>query len=55
VLGLVGAGGIGLELKVAMDMFDYPTAATIILMIFGLVVIVEQVGAHTRTRVMDGH
>lgn len=55
VLGLVGAGGIGLELKVAMDMFDYPTAATIILMIFGLVVIVEQLGAHTRTRVMDGH
>jgi phosphonate transport system permease protein len=28
VLGLVGAGGIGLELKVAGNMFDYPTAAT---------------------------
>ena len=29
VLGLVGAGGIGLQLKVAMDMFDYRQAATI--------------------------
>ena len=55
ILGLVGAGGIGLELKVAMDMFDYPTAATIILMIFGLVVIIEQAGTHTRKRVLDGH
>jgi phosphonate transport system permease protein len=55
ILGLVGAGGIGLELKVAMDMFDYPTAATIILMIFGLVVIIEQAGAYTRKRVLDGH
>ena len=55
VLGLVGAGGIGLELKVAMDMFDYPTAATIILMIFALVVVIEQAGNHTRKRVLDGH
>ncbi len=55
VLGLVGAGGIGLELKVAMDMFDYPTAATIILLIFGLVVIIEQAGNYTRKRVLDGH
>ncbi len=55
VLGLVGAGGIGLELKVAMDMFDYPTAATIILMIFGLVIIIEQAGSYTRTRVLNGH
>ena len=38
ILGLVGAGGIGIELKVAMDLFDYPRAATIILMIFALVV-----------------
>lgn len=54
VLGLVGAGGIGLELKVAMDMFDYPTAATIILMIFGLVVLVEYAGSRSRERVMGG-
>jgi phosphonate transport system permease protein len=52
ILGLVGAGGIGLELKVAMDMFDYPTAATIILMVFALVMVVEQVGAWARGRVI---
>ncbi|MCI0755131.1 phosphonate ABC transporter, permease protein PhnE [Teichococcus vastitatis] len=54
ILGLVGAGGIGLELKVAMDLFDYPTAATILLMIFALVVAVEQAGAWARRRVLGG-
>lgn len=53
ILGLVGAGGIGLELKVAMDLFDYPTALTIILMIFGLVVLVEQAGAAVRARIVN--
>lgn len=54
ILGLVGAGGIGLELKVAMDLFDYPRAATIILMIFVLVVFVEQIGSLVRGRVIEG-
>ena len=54
ILGLVGAGGVGLELKVAMDMFDYPTAATIILMIFVLVLAVEQVGSFARKRIIEG-
>jgi phosphonate transport system permease protein len=54
VLGLVGAGGIGIELKVAIDMFDYPSAMTIILMIFALVVAVEQAGSFVRTRVIQG-
>ena len=31
ILGLVGAGGIGIELQVSMDMFRYDEAATIIL------------------------
>jgi phosphonate transport system permease protein len=52
VLGLVGAGGIGIELKVAFDLFDYSTAATIILVILALVVTVEQAGAHLRRRVI---
>jgi phosphonate transport system permease protein len=54
ILELVGAGGIGLELKVAMDLFDYRTAATIILMIFVLVVVVEQNGSLVRSRVIEG-
>ncbi|THB72857.1 MAG: phosphonate ABC transporter, permease protein PhnE [Desulfobulbaceae bacterium] len=52
VLGLVGAGGIGIELKVAMDMFEYQTAATIILSIFLLVIAVEQFSITIRSRFM---
>jgi len=52
VLGLVGAGGIGIELKVAMDMFAYGQAATIILSIFILVLLVEQASAWLRRRIM---
>ena len=48
ILGLVGAGGIGIELKVAMDLFQYETAALIILLIFCLVVTVEQVSNRLR-------
>lgn len=54
ILGLVGAGGIGIKLKVAMDLFDYPRAATIILMIFALVVIVEQASSLVRGRIIEG-
>lgn len=52
ILGLVGAGGIGLELKVAMDFFDYPTAMTIMILIFALVLTVERVGARLRARIL---
>lgn len=52
VLGLVGAGGIGIELKVAMDLFEYPTAATIILCIFALVLVVERVSSSLRQRIL---
>jgi phosphonate transport system permease protein len=52
VLGLVGAGGIGIELKVAMDLFDYPTAATIIICIFALVLAVERLSGSLRRRIL---
>lgn len=54
VLGLVGAGGIGIELKVAMDFFDYQLAMTIILMIFVLVLLVERLGSVARRGILDG-
>ncbi|MCK7614582.1 phosphonate ABC transporter, permease protein PhnE [Roseibium sediminicola] len=54
VLGLVGAGGIGIELKVAMDFFDYQLAMTIILMIFVLVLLVERLGTIARGRILEG-
>jgi phosphonate transport system permease protein len=41
-LGLVGAGGIGVDLKVAFDLFNYDEALTIILMMLVLVIAVEQ-------------
>ncbi len=52
VLGLVGAGGIGVELKVAFDLFAYRTAATIIIVILLLVIAVEQTGSWLRRRLI---
>lgn len=52
VLGLVGAGGIGIELQVSMDLFRYDEAATIIIAIFLLVIAVEQASAALRRRVI---
>ncbi len=52
VLGLVGAGGIGMELEVALTFFNYQEAASIILCIFVLVLLVEQASAALRRRVI---
>jgi phosphonate transport system permease protein len=52
VLGLVGAGGIGSELATSMEMFRFDQAATIILMIFVLVLGVEKVSSHIRQALM---
>lgn len=41
ILGIVGAGGIGMELKGRWDVFDYGHVATILLAIFVTVVVLE--------------
>lgn len=41
VLGIVGAGGIGMELKGRWDLFDYSHVATILLVIFLTVMLIE--------------
>lgn len=41
VLGIVGAGGIGMELKGRWDLFDYDHVSTILLAIFITVVLLE--------------
>lgn len=41
VLGIVGAGGIGMELKGRWDLFDYGHVSTILLIIFISVVLLE--------------
>lgn len=51
-LGLVGAGGIGVDLKVAFDLFNYDEALTIILMLFALVMIVEQGSSWIRSKLI---
>lgn len=52
VLGLVGAGGIGIELKVAMDLFNYDVASTIILSVFVLVLVVESTSTYLRSKII---
>lgn len=50
VLGLVGAGGIGQDLKHAVDLLDFSSVATIILIILGMVTAVDQLSAWLRRR-----
>ncbi len=51
-LGLVGAGGIGVELSTAMRLFRYDQAAAIILVILVVVVIFEQISSSIRKRII---
>ncbi|WP_018690440.1 phosphonate ABC transporter, permease protein PhnE [Ahrensia kielensis] len=52
VLGLVGAGGIGIVLQGAIDTFNWPEAATVLLAIIALVVIGEFIAAFLRSRIL---
>ena len=54
VLGLVGAGGIGIELATSMTLLRYDEAATIILAILVVVVLFERVSSAIRRRVLGG-
>lgn len=51
-LGLVGAGGIGVELSSAMRLFNFDEAAAIIIVILVVVVGFEQISAVIRRRVI---
>lgn len=50
ILGLVGAGGIGLELTTAMQLYDYGYMFAIILSIIVLVTIIDRLSAVIRKR-----
>ncbi|WP_310620578.1 phosphonate ABC transporter, permease protein PhnE [Flexibacterium corallicola] len=52
VLGLVGAGGIGVLLQGAIDTFNWQEVATILLAIIALVVIGEVVAAWLRRKIL---
>jgi phosphonate transport system permease protein len=53
-IGLVGAGGIGIELSTSMSLLRYDEALTIILAIFVVVLGVERFSAALRRRVLEG-
>ena len=52
VLGTVGAGGIGMELKGRWDLFDYDHVATILLIIFITVVVLEAFSQKLRNKTL---
>ncbi|MEV5069305.1 phosphonate ABC transporter, permease protein PhnE [Microbacterium sp. LMI12-1-1.1] len=51
ILGLVGAGGIGLELTTAMRMYDYGHLCAIVICIIVLVTAIDQGSAFIRRRI----
>lgn len=52
IIGIVGAGGIGVELKGRFEMFHYQHVATILLAIFITVVALEHLAGRLRKKVM---
>jgi phosphonate transport system permease protein len=52
VLGVVGAGGIGQELKNSMDLLDFPRLLSIILIILVMVTAIDQLSAWLRQRLV---
>lgn len=52
VIGVVGAGGIGIELKGRYDMFDFGHLSTILVVIFVTVLLLEQVSHRLRRRLI---
>lgn len=52
VLGLVGAGGLGLEITTAFHLFEYREASALILVVIALVGFINLLGARVRARLL---
>ncbi|KAB2850994.1 MAG: ABC transporter permease subunit, partial [Sphingopyxis terrae] len=52
-LGLVGAGGLGLEIVTAFHLFEYREASALIIVLLGLVTAVNFLGAAVRRRFLS--
>ncbi|SSC66247.1 unnamed protein product [Ciceribacter selenitireducens ATCC BAA-1503] len=50
MLGLVGAGGIGQELKNSVDLLNFPRIFTIVMIILFMVTVVDQISAYIRRK-----
>ena len=57
ILGFVGSGGIGYDLKIAMQWGTgrYDEVVAIFLLLFATIVIVDQTSSHYRNRLVRGH
>lgn len=51
-LGVVGAGGLGLEIITAFHLFEYREAAALIIVLLGLVSLINILGARIRTSLL---
>ena len=49
-MGLVGAGGLGLEIITAFHLFEYREASALIIVLLGLVTAITMIGAQLRRR-----
>ncbi len=54
ILGLVGAGGIGYDLVMAMRLFQYDRLLPIALSIYLVVTILDRLSDHLRSRIING-
>lgn len=52
LLGLVGAGGIGMELNQKLRLFEYGSVLTIVLVVLAVVVILDRISATLRKRLV---
>jgi phosphonate transport system permease protein len=54
VLGLVGAGGLGVELFTQMRTFDYRRASAILFIILAIITAIDRVSAYLRSKIIAG-
>ena len=50
VMGVIGAGGIGLEIMTAFQLFEYREALALIILLFVLVTVINAISKRTRSR-----
>lgn len=53
-LGLVGAGGLGVELFTQMRSFNYPKVSAILLIMLGIIIAIDRTSAYLRKEIIDG-
>jgi len=52
ILGIVGAGGIGIEIKAAIDLLDFPKLFTLSVIVLLMVTVIDQFSAWLRRRLV---